>query len=148
MDNSKLKTNLINTAQNENKQQRNEKNKLVHYISERSSRYGDKLLEFMDKYHITNLQEATVAQLREFAGVMQAQINQERDELVGMISHHSDKYGDRLLEFMDTYHLASLQQATVLQLREFVYKNYLQEQDRYAALYRELDQDLESDRSI
>ena len=42
------------------------KDYLITIISEASDRTGDKLLAFMDKYHLTNLQEATEAQLESF----------------------------------------------------------------------------------
>lgn len=42
------------------------KDELIMYLSERSDRYGDKLVEFMDNYHLISLQEATVEQLREY----------------------------------------------------------------------------------
>ena len=39
---------------------------LITVIHDASDRYGDKLIAFMDKYHLTNLQEATEAQLEAF----------------------------------------------------------------------------------
>ncbi len=41
-------------------------------------------------------------------------------ELIGIISGQSDRFGDKLLDFMDEYHLANLQQATLGQLESFV----------------------------
>lgn len=55
-----------------------EKSKLIRYISERSDRYGDKLLEFMDIYRLNNLQSATVAQLTEYIATHLQLQNQER----------------------------------------------------------------------
>ena len=42
------------------------KDELITYLSERSDRYGDKLVKFMDTYGLINLQQATVKQLREY----------------------------------------------------------------------------------
>jgi|GEM_PF-4507933 len=41
-----------------------EKSRLIEIISRQSSRYGDKLIDFMDTYRLDNLQSATVEQLR------------------------------------------------------------------------------------
>ena len=46
------------------------KDELIMYISKQSNRYGNKLLDFMDRYGLTNLQEATVAQLSEYINNM------------------------------------------------------------------------------
>ena len=43
-----------------------ERDRLIQYISERSSLYGDKLLDFMETYGLTGLQNATVEQLQEY----------------------------------------------------------------------------------
>lgn len=43
-----------------------EKENLIFFISRRSSRFGDRLIDFMEKYHLINLQQATVAQLRAY----------------------------------------------------------------------------------
>ena len=43
-----------------------EKDRLIHFISSCSNYYGDKLLDFMDKYHLTALKDATEFQLKEF----------------------------------------------------------------------------------
>ena len=42
------------------------KDELIQVISSRSSRYGDKLIDFMDRYSLYCLQDATVQQLREY----------------------------------------------------------------------------------
>ncbi|MCQ2381704.1 MAG: hypothetical protein MJ054_00160 [Clostridia bacterium] len=43
------------------------KSKLIGIISKQSSTvYGDKLIEFMDIYHLNNLRSATVEQLQEY----------------------------------------------------------------------------------
>lgn len=42
------------------------------------------------------------------------------DDLINIISAAGDRYGNRLLEFMDRYGLQSLAQATEEQLREYV----------------------------
>ncbi len=44
----------------------------------------------------------------------------EKSQLVRFISAHSSFYGDKLIDFMETYHLTDLQSATVEQLREYV----------------------------
>lgn len=43
-----------------------------------------------------------------------------KDKLIELISRNSDRYGDKLLEFMDLYHLNNLQSASENQLREYV----------------------------
>lgn len=53
-------------VKNNDKVVESEESKLIRYISDRSDRYGDKLLEFMDSYQLINLQSATVAQLRDY----------------------------------------------------------------------------------
>lgn len=40
--------------------------KLIGIISRASDHYGDKLIEFMNRYGLRNLQEATKEQLEEF----------------------------------------------------------------------------------
>ena len=52
----KLTTCLLNKSKDE----------LIMFISERSSRYRDKLIDFMYQYKLTNLQQATVEQLKEY----------------------------------------------------------------------------------
>lgn len=47
-------------------------------------------------------------------------ITATKDELINVISSQSNRYGDKLIDFMDTYGLINLQQATVQQLREYV----------------------------
>lgn len=42
------------------------KSGLISFISKHSDRYGDLLLKLMDRYRLTNLQEATEEQLQEF----------------------------------------------------------------------------------
>lgn len=49
------------------------KDQLITYLSERSDRYGDKLVKFMDTYGLINLQQATVEQLREYIDKMNSQ---------------------------------------------------------------------------
>ena len=44
----------------------------------------------------------------------------EKQNLIRFISDHSDKYGDKLIEFMDLFHLRALSTATVPQLREYI----------------------------
>lgn len=47
-----------------------------------------------------------------------------KDELIVEIHKHSDRYGDKFIEFMDMYGLINLQQATKHQLQEYV-DNYI-----------------------
>ena len=47
-------------------------------------------------------------------------LNKTEDELIEIIASKSDRYGDKLLAFMDKYSLGNLQQATAAQLREFI----------------------------
>ena len=47
-------------------------------------------------------------------------IDQEKNRLIELISRQSDFYGNKLVDFMDTYHLNNLQSATVAQLQEYV----------------------------
>lgn len=42
------------------------KNELIMEIHNLSNRYGDKFIEFMNEYGLTNLQEATKKQLQEY----------------------------------------------------------------------------------
>lgn len=44
----------------------NEKDRLIKIISENSSKYGDKLVEFMNRNRIYGLRDATVSQLQYF----------------------------------------------------------------------------------
>lgn len=44
----------------------NEKDRLIKIISENSSKYGDKLIQFMDLNHLNGLRYATVPQLQNF----------------------------------------------------------------------------------
>ena len=41
-------------------------------------------------------------------------------ELIGIISRASDRYGDKLLDFMERYHLRGLCDATPEQAREYI----------------------------
>ena len=51
----------------DNQATQSEKTKLIKTISEQSRTvYGDKLIDFMDKYDLVNLQSATIEQLREY----------------------------------------------------------------------------------
>lgn len=68
-----------NTQQNE--QDETEKSKLIQYISDRSDRYGDKLLEFMDLYGLYNLQSATVSQLYDYIASHMQFEQQEQDQI-------------------------------------------------------------------
>ncbi|MBS7401076.1 MAG: hypothetical protein KIG16_01015 [Eubacteriales bacterium] len=68
-----------NTQQNE--QDETEKSKLIQYISDRSDRYGDKLLEFMDLYGLYNLQSATVSQLYDYIASHMQCGQQEQDQI-------------------------------------------------------------------
>ena len=43
-----------------------------------------------------------------------------KDGLIELISRNSNRYGDKLVEFMDLYHLHNLQSATEDQLREYI----------------------------
>ena len=47
-------------------------------------------------------------------------VNKNKDFLIQVISDASDHYGDKLLAFMDKYHLISLQEATEAQLEAFI----------------------------
>ena len=48
-------------------------------------------------------------------------IGKTKDELIQMVSAFNEtKYGDKLIDFMDTYGLIGLQDATVEQLREYI----------------------------
>ena len=51
--------------------------------------------------------------------------NREKDRLIETISRASDPYGDKLVDFMDQYHLINLQSATVEQLKAYI-KTHLQ----------------------
>lgn len=52
-------------------------------------------------------------------------INKTKDELINIISSKSDRYGDKLIDFLDRNNLISLQDATVEQLQNYI-SNYLQ----------------------
>ena len=56
-----------------------EKVNLIRCISDNSNKYGNKLIEFLEMYHIHGLRMATVEQLREYA------INQ------GFLQHSKDR---------------------------------------------------------
>ena len=47
-------------------------------------------------------------------------VNKNKDFLIQVISDASDRHGDKLLAFMDKYHLVSLQEATEAQLEAFI----------------------------
>lgn len=42
---------------------------LIHIISQASSRYGDRLIDFLERYHLSGLIEATTEQLEEYIKV-------------------------------------------------------------------------------
>ena len=48
----------------------------------------------------------------------------EIDRLIGIISARSNKYGDKLLKFMERYGLIGLAGAEPLQLREFIIEEF------------------------
>ena len=50
----------------------------------------------------------------------------ETSKLIRTISKAGDRYGNLLLEFMETYGLTGLYQATAEQLREFISKKNLE----------------------
>jgi hypothetical protein len=52
-------------------------------------------------------------------------INKIKDELINIISSKSDRYGDKLIDFLDRNNLISLKDATVEQLQNYI-SNYLQ----------------------
>ena len=56
---------------------------------------------------------------------------QEKDNLIKIISQQSDRYGDKLIHFMDLNQINSLSEATVEQLRAYVmrYCNQVQKND-------------------
>lgn len=54
------------TIQNNETEDENLKDQLIRYISKRSDKYGNKLIEFMNLYHLINLPSATVEQLQEY----------------------------------------------------------------------------------
>ena len=47
-------------------------------------------------------------------------IGKNKDFLIQIISDASDKYGDKLLAFLDKYHLIGLKDATEEQLEAFI----------------------------
>ena len=47
-------------------------------------------------------------------------IGRTKDELIMVISNQSDKYGDKLVDFLHTYKLVGLKDATVEQLQEYI----------------------------
>lgn len=57
------------------------KDELIQIISNKSNRYGDKLLAFMDKYSLDNLQQATIPQLKEFIQTLEQQTLAERKKI-------------------------------------------------------------------
>lgn len=52
-------------------------------------------------------------------------ISKTKDELINIISSKSDRYGDKLIDFLDKNNLMSLQDSTVEQLQNYM-SNYLQ----------------------
>lgn len=51
----------------------------------------------------------------------------ENDSLIQIISQASDRYGDRLLDFLERYHLPGLMFATTEQLQEYISTEGLEE---------------------
>lgn len=47
----------------------------------------------------------------------------KQSQLIQIISDRSDRYGNMLLDFMSTYNLMSLREATVEQLSEYIKNN-------------------------
>jgi len=47
-------------------------------------------------------------------------VGRTKDELIMVISNQSDKYGDKLVDFLHTYKLVGLKDATVEQLQEYI----------------------------
>ena len=47
-------------------------------------------------------------------------LNKTKDELIKIIASNSDRYNDKLIEFLDRYKLRGLQDATVEQLSEYI----------------------------
>ena len=48
-----------------------------------------------------------------------------RDKLITIISRSSNRYGDKLLDFMEQYKLRGLKDAKTTQLKEYIKKNDL-----------------------
>ena len=115
----KLKTNINN--QQTIKSIMDEKTQLIQTISQNTNRYGNKLLEFMEKYQLTGLRDATITQLREFVTFIENQQKKEKAKLINAISVRSDRYGDKLVQFLDHYNLVGLQEASLEQLKEFLW---------------------------
>ena len=46
-------------------------------------------------------------------------------DYISVISKASDRYGDLLLEFLETYSLHGLREATDEQLKQFIHKKHL-----------------------
>lgn len=58
------------------------KSRLVSIISKAGNKYGDKLIDFMDKYNLYNLQSATEEQLEEYIKEKRlAGMDKARDEI-------------------------------------------------------------------
>lgn len=51
---------------------------------------------------------------------MTTEEQREQSDLIREISHRSDRYGDKLLEFMDRYGLDNLRDAEIWQLKEYL----------------------------
>jgi len=74
-----------------------------------------------------------------------------KSRLISIISNASNKYGDKLVDFMDNYNLYNLQSATEEQLQEYIEEKGLVEmitekQKNYILyLYREIDIEPEED---
>ena len=48
----------------------------------------------------------------------------QKNDLIMFLSNQSDRYGDKLIDFMEVYDLINLQEATVTQLREYITTHY------------------------
>lgn len=58
-------------------------------------------------------------------------LGKSKDDLIKAISSQSDKYNDRLIEFMNIYEIGGLKEATVEQLGEYISMNLCkQEKER------------------
>lgn len=55
-------------------------------------------------------------------------LNRSKDDLIKAISSRSDKYNDKLIEFMNMYKIGGLQEATVEQLGEYISMNLCEQE--------------------
>lgn len=61
------------------------KSRLVSIISKASNKYGDKLVDFMDKYNLYNLQSASEEQLQEYIeekGLVEMKLDDRLQKLI------------------------------------------------------------------